>query len=734
MAILVTCEACKQTFRVRDEYLDKKAWCPACRAPITLTGERVPNHEVFISYSNKDKHVADAICAKLEALPLRCWIAPRDVAAGHSWGSSIIEAIEEAKVMVLVYSGNSNLSPQVIREVERAVSKGLVLVPFRIEATMMSKDMEYFLSSSHWIDALTPPLEQHLVELGELVRTVLFRKEKEAAAAQKPTPAKPTEPAKPVTTATAPANPASQPKSRYKLWIAAAVALVAIVGMAGWWFRTKGVASRDTLPPNLRDGLILYYDFDSEPVAGKVVDKSGHGNNGTSVNVQFVKDGHQGGAASFGLTQSYITVKNKDELNPPHLTLAAWIKTSYFDNVWRRIIDKQSNHGFALSIGGAYTGEGKETSPKWKGRATSEINRNIFASDAVMTDGRWHHVVTTFNGLRQNLYVDGIVQQEGLVWNGFVEANEHDITIGGNRSNPYPLLDEVDASFNGEMDDVMMFNRALSADEVQTLFKSQGVNLNATSLASTPAAVAPVSAPQPGQPWINSLGMKFVPVPGTTVLFSIWDTRVQDYQAFVTATGRAWPKPDFEQGPTHPAVMVSWDDAKAFCAWLTQKERQAGTLNASQEYRLPTDLEWSTAVGLEKETGNTPKERSGKIKDVYPWGTEWPPPHGAGNYESKLNVDDFANTSPVGSFAANRFGLYDTGGNVWQWCEDFHNGQSGNRVLRGGSWLHVSSVFLLSSSCRFAYDSNVRVANLGFRCVLAKAGTGAANPATSSNQ
>jgi hypothetical protein len=128
MAILVTCQACQQTFRVRDEYLDKKAWCPACRAPITLTGERVANHEVFNSYSNKDKHVPDAICAKLEALPLRCWIAPRDVAAGHSWGSSIIEAIEEAKVMV--YSGNSNLSPQVIREVERAVAKGLVLVPF----------------------------------------------------------------------------------------------------------------------------------------------------------------------------------------------------------------------------------------------------------------------------------------------------------------------------------------------------------------------------------------------------------------------------------------------------------------------------------------------------------------------------------------------------------------------------------------------------------------------------
>lgn len=233
MAVLVTCEACKQTLRVRDEYLDKKAWCPHCRAPITLTGERVPNHEVFISYSNKDKNVADAICATLEALPLRCWIAPRDVAAGHSWGSSIIEAIEEAKVMVMVYSGNSNISAQVIREVERAVAKGLVLVPFRIDATTLSKDMEYFLSASHWIDALTPPLEQHMTELGEMVRTVLFRKEKEKAGAKSVQP--PASPS-PVPSKTI---SRSQQKSKKRMWMAATMASAVILGMAGWWVKMQ---------------------------------------------------------------------------------------------------------------------------------------------------------------------------------------------------------------------------------------------------------------------------------------------------------------------------------------------------------------------------------------------------------------------------------------------------------------------------------------------------------------
>ncbi len=211
--------------------------------------------------------------------------------------------------------------------------------------------------------------------------------------------------------------------------------------------------------------------------------------------------------------------------------------------------------------------------------------------------------------------------------------------------------------------------------------------------------------------------MKFVPVAGTAVLFGVWDVRVQDYQAFATATGRAWEKPSFAQGPTHPAVKVSWDDAQAFCQWLTEKERQAGKLGAGQSYRLPADWEWSVAVGLNEARGGTPASKHWKIKDVYPWGTQWPPPRGAGNYESSLGVDDYEYTSPVGSFAANRLGLFDMGGNVWQWCEDFYSGSRVSRVLRGGSWDDDGSVYLLSSF-RFDFSPDGRSSDFGFRCVL----------------
>jgi hypothetical protein len=119
-------------------------------------------HDVFISYSNHDKAVADAACAILENRGIRCWMAPRDVTPGVDWSAEIIDAIEASRVMVLIYSASANQSPQIKREVERAVSKGLPILPFRIEDVPMSKALEFFISSPHWLDALTPPMEQHL--------------------------------------------------------------------------------------------------------------------------------------------------------------------------------------------------------------------------------------------------------------------------------------------------------------------------------------------------------------------------------------------------------------------------------------------------------------------------------------------------------------------------------------------------------------------------------------------
>ena len=241
-------------------------------------------------------------------------------------------------------------------------------------------------------------------------------------------------------------------------------------------------------------------------------------------------------------------------------------------------------------------------------------------------------------------------------------------------------------------------------------------------------------------PFENSLGMRFVPVPGTDVLFSVWDTRVGDFRAYAEAaayrqTGgiytwdgsaweldqdASWERPGFAQSDEHPVVGVSWEEAKAFCRWLTEKERSEGKIGEEQEYRLPSDAEWSVAVG------------GGK----YPWGDRWPPPKGAGNYDPSLGVDSYQYTSPCGKLGANEFGLCDMGGNVWHWCEDWYRSEMNERaalekypvlkddgggqkyrVVRGASWSNVGPERLLSSRRNYADPGN-RNSDYGFRCVL----------------
>jgi hypothetical protein len=126
-------------------------------------------HEVFISYSSKDKEIANAICRTLELDGIRCWIAPRNVKAGMSWTASVMNAIAESRVMVLVWSANANSSPDVIREVQHACKKGVIVIPLRIENVTPTKELEYYLEFVHWLDALTPPLQPHLKNLSENV-------------------------------------------------------------------------------------------------------------------------------------------------------------------------------------------------------------------------------------------------------------------------------------------------------------------------------------------------------------------------------------------------------------------------------------------------------------------------------------------------------------------------------------------------------------------------------------
>jgi hypothetical protein len=192
---------------------------------------------VFLSYSSKDKRWADAACAMLESKGVRCWVAPRDIAPGTEWGASIISGMDACRVMVLIFSDNANQSPQVRREVERAVSKGMVIVPCRAEDVQPAGALEYALSNTHWLDIFTPPVEGQLQQLVEAVQAVLTSQHPATSSQNRPGQK---------TTATVPpvARPAKTKGSPIPLLLVLGIVGVVVAVFVFWEMNAKAKSQR----------------------------------------------------------------------------------------------------------------------------------------------------------------------------------------------------------------------------------------------------------------------------------------------------------------------------------------------------------------------------------------------------------------------------------------------------------------------------------------------------------
>jgi formylglycine-generating enzyme required for sulfatase activity len=257
---------------------------------------------------------------------------------------------------------------------------------------------------------------------------------------------------------------------------------------------------------------------------------------------------------------------------------------------------------------------------------------------------------------------------------------------------------------------------------------------------SVPSGADPAKAIKDA-PFVNSIGMKFVPVPGTNVLFC---TTLAPEAAYAQhdheVNGAKLPDPngenfDFEKKRDRnlfPASERSWDQSKAFCEWLSKKEKLT--------YRMPTDREWSMAVGIGSQEFKdaTPAELDRKIKNVYPWGSQWPPPNGYGNYcdEAYLDfckrnkykpgeiikgyMDGEIALSPMTAFPPNKLGIHDLSGNYYQWCEGWYDAAKTRRFLRGSGWGEHEKSDLLSSARRpHVSNASSTIDNGGaIRCVL----------------
>jgi len=233
------------------------------------------------------------------------------------------------------------------------------------------------------------------------------------------------------------------------------------------------------------------------------------------------------------------------------------------------------------------------------------------------------------------------------------------------------------------------------------------------------------------RPFVNSLGMKFVPVPGTKVLMCIHETRYKDYMAYAEENpgiSEGWKNQVWDgfvitdRPEEHPVVNLTWLEAQRFGEWLSKKE--------SLTYRLPADQEWSLALGFGDEA-DWGKKKQNPV-EIYPWGEGWPPPPGAGNYcdqSQRLKApeagafyidgydDGFPTTAPVMSFPPNALGLYDMGGNAWECVLEGSARNSRSRFWRGAGWKANKPNGMLASH-RGNSTPNYKNEMTGFRVVL----------------
>jgi TolB-like protein/Flp pilus assembly protein TadD len=182
--------------------------------------------KVFISHSSKDKVIADVICKQLESAGIKCWIAPRDIEAGSDWTEGIIRGIDSCRVFVLVFSGNANVSEHVRREVAKAFTLGLAVIPFRIENVEPRGSLAYFLGTVHWLNAITPPLERHLEALTKRTKQLLLADGRSSDPATEVTGRRKILPIFPA-------------RSKRIRWIIAAVLAGAAIGIGSWWLSQR---------------------------------------------------------------------------------------------------------------------------------------------------------------------------------------------------------------------------------------------------------------------------------------------------------------------------------------------------------------------------------------------------------------------------------------------------------------------------------------------------------------
>ena len=243
---------------------------------------------------------------------------------------------------------------------------------------------------------------------------------------------------------------------------AAVVTGVVVVGVT-----TTTVVLHDSEVVNaetVHQGLVLHLGFDQEEPDGRVIDDSGLGNDGRVTGARWTNEGRRGGAYEFRADGDQINVPNHPSLNPTNITISAWIKAPAPEAAWRYIIDKSATPGCNLALLGKGHPNGTQGQPH-----SQMTDSGCVRGRTVVADGKWHLLTTTYNGRKHSLYVDGRLEQETRCTQQGI-SNNLDLVIG--RHNHLPGDGQVGDSFRGLIDNVQVYDRALSPKEVSFLFGS----------------------------------------------------------------------------------------------------------------------------------------------------------------------------------------------------------------------------------------------------------------------
>jgi sulfatase modifying factor 1 len=498
-------------------------------------------------------------------------------------------------------------------------------------------------------------------------------------------------------------------------------------------------ATLTVVPASIQSGLLAWYPFN-----GNANDASGNGNNGVINGVTLTADrsGNPNSAFSFDGVNDYVAVPDSASLRSitNAITIAVWAKPSAWSGNWIPLLCKGQSGGFQVQ----YWMEFANHSGNW----LNVLGNLYVVINNLPALGVWQHYALTYDRNFFIYYQNG-VELGRAAYSQVLPSNTYQMEIG--RDVPGSV-----EFFNGAMDDVRIYNRALSASEVQQLY-----NL---SLPPAPSGMALI----PGGSFtmgncMNSSEGYSDELPLHTVYVSafymdkyevtkaLWD----EVKGWNSGNGYSYENAGSGKATTHPVQTVNWRDCVKWCNARSQREgltpcyyNEAGLTTvyktgtgtpypkwSANGHRLPTEAEWEKAA------------RGGASGHRFPWSNVDTITHSQANYYStntyaydtsptrgyhpSFQTGNTPYTSPVGYFAANGYGLYDMAGNVWEWCWDWYSSTyyssspgtdprgpaSGSYgVLRGGSWLYNA---LGPSRCTHRGNHVLTFVSStdGFRCV-----------------